>query len=145
MSRKQASREIAQDCLAVRTRMLSRMITGIYDDAFRPFGMTTSQANLLAAIAEIGPVQPSALADALHLEKSTLSRNLAIMKKRGWIRVLPGEDDRSHALTVTAQGTKLIEKAFPAWRKAQESAVEILGQDGASLLKDVANRFLPGP
>ena len=137
-----AGREIAQNCLAVRLRMLNRIITSIYDDAFRSLGMTTSQANLLTAIYQEGPVKQAELADYLHIEKSTLSRNLALMKKRGWVRVLPGDDERSHALAITARGRKLLGEALPSWRKAQRAAGEILGEEGAATLKAVANSYL---
>ncbi len=138
-----AGREIGRDCLAVRIRMLNRIITSIYDDALRPLGITTSQANMLTAIDQVGPVKQAQLAEYLHIEKSTLSRNLSLMKKRGWVRVLPGEDDRSHAVAITAKGTKLLEEALPSWRKAQQAAVGILGDEGAATLKAVANRYLP--
>jgi DNA-binding MarR family transcriptional regulator len=65
------------------------------------------------------------------------------MKKRAWVRALPGEDERSQTLIVTAEGTKLLEKCVPSWRKAQEEAVEVLGDEGAAALKAVADRYLP--
>jgi DNA-binding MarR family transcriptional regulator len=123
--------------------MLNRIVTSIYDDALRPFGVTVSQANMLTAIHELGPVKQADLSVYLHIEKSTLSRNLALMKKRGWVRALPGEDERSQTLIVTAKGTKLLEKCVPSWRKAQEEAVEVLGDEGAAALKAVADRYLP--
>jgi DNA-binding MarR family transcriptional regulator len=123
--------------------MLNRIVTSIYDDALRPFGVTVSQANMLTAIHELGPVKQADLSVYLHIEKSTLSRNLALMKKRGWVRALPGEDERSQTLIVTAEGTKLLEKCVPSWRKAQEEAVEVLGDEGAAALKAVADRYLP--
>jgi DNA-binding MarR family transcriptional regulator len=123
--------------------MLNRIVTSIYDDALRPFGVTVSQANMLTAIHELGPVKQADLSAYLHIEKSTLSRNLALMKKRGWVRALPGEDERSQTLIVTAKGTKLLEKCVPSWRKAQEEAVEVLGDEGAATLKAVADRYLP--
>jgi DNA-binding MarR family transcriptional regulator len=105
--------------------------------------MTVSQANMLTAIHELGPVKQAGLAVYLHIEKSTLSRNLVLMKKRGWVRALPGEDERSQTLIVTAKGTKLLEKCLPSWRKAQQKAVEVLGDEGAATLKTVADRYLP--
>ena len=140
-----AGREIGRDCLAVRVRMLNRIITSIYDDALRPLGITTSQANMLTARDLVGPVKQAQLAEYLHIEKSTLSRNLSLMKKRGWVRTLPGEDERSHTVAITAKGRKLLEEALPSWRQAQQAAVGILGDEGAATLKAVANRYLPTP
>lgn len=138
-----AGREISRDCLAVRIRMLNRIITSIYDDALRPLGITTSQINMLTATNRLGPVGQTRLAEVLHLEKSTLSRNLSLMKKRAWVRVLPGEDDRTHTVAITARGRRLLEQALPSWRRAQRAAVDILGEEGAAMLKTVANRYLP--
>ena len=67
------------------------------------------------------------------------------MKKRGWVRTLPGEDERSHTVAITAKGRKLLEEALPSWRQAQQAAVGILGDEGAATLKAVANRYLPTP
>ena len=142
IGRDRAGREIAENCLAVRVRMLNRIITNIYDDALRPLGLTTSQANMLTAIEQVGPVKQAELADRLHIEKSTLSRNIALMKKRGWVRVLPGEDVRSHALTITTGGRKLLREILPSWRKAQREAAEILGAKGTATIKAVASRYL---
>lgn len=122
--------------------MLNRIITGVYDDALRPFGITTSQANMLTAIHQAGPVRQARIAESLCIEKSTLSRNLSLLKKRGLIRLLTGQDARSHTVAITVRGSSLLEECLPAWRKAQQAAVEILGGDGAAILKTVANRHL---
>ncbi len=42
---------IAANCLAVRVRLLSRTITGIYDEALRPLGVTVGQLNILVTVA----------------------------------------------------------------------------------------------
>jgi hypothetical protein len=47
---KEASKRIARECIAVRVRLLNRVITSLYDDALRPLGITVSQLNLLVAI-----------------------------------------------------------------------------------------------
>ena len=45
-SRQPAADLIAGECLAVRVRLLNRTITGIYDEALRPLGMTVGQLNM---------------------------------------------------------------------------------------------------
>ena len=54
--------------------------------------------------------QQAQLAEYLHIEKSTLSRNLSLMKKRGWVRVLAGEDERSHTVAITAIQAQVVDK-----------------------------------
>lgn len=68
--------KIAGECVAARLRMLNRVITNIYDDALRPLDLKVSQMNILVAAAKMGTAGPSAVCDHLHLDISTLSRNV---------------------------------------------------------------------
>jgi hypothetical protein len=45
--------KIASECVAVRLRMLNRVITNIYDDAFRPLDLKVSQFSILVATAKM--------------------------------------------------------------------------------------------
>ena len=45
-----AASEILQSCLLTRTRQISRVLTAIYDDALRPFGINAPQLTLLVMI-----------------------------------------------------------------------------------------------
>ena len=38
---------MARECIAVRVRLINRVITALYDEALRPFGLRISQANIL--------------------------------------------------------------------------------------------------
>ena len=131
--------EIAADCLAVRIRLLNRVVSGIFDEALRPLGIKVSQLNVLVVIAKKGQTTPADVGRRLQLEKSTLSRNVERMRKRGWIAVRVGKDDRSHVLTTTSRGRKLLERAYPLWQQAQESTRELLGESRASGLRSTAN------
>lgn len=118
---------IAGECIAVRMRMLNRAVTNFYDDALRPLGVRVSQMNILVAAGRLGTARPAEVCEQLHLDVSTLSRNVERMKARGWLEVIPDEDGRAQPFRLTAQGRKLLEKAAPAWRRAQQQAKEILG------------------
>ena len=118
---------IARECIAVKVRMLNRVVTKIYDDALRPFGLRVSQMNILVATAKFGTARPAEICDRLHLEVSTLSRNVERMKARGWLRAVSDEDRRAQPFCLTPQGKKLLKKAAPAWKRAQEKARLVLG------------------
>jgi hypothetical protein len=49
---------IARDCIAVRLRLLNRVVTNLYDDALRPLGMKVSQFNILVVTAKLGLARP---------------------------------------------------------------------------------------
>jgi len=118
---------IAGECIAVRMRMLNRVVTNIYDDALRPLGLKVSQMNILVAAAKLGTARPAELCERLHLGVSTLSRNVERMKERGWLEVIPDVDGRAQPFRLTAKGRKLLEKAAPAWKQSQQVAADLLG------------------
>jgi DNA-binding MarR family transcriptional regulator len=132
---------IAQQCLAVRLRMLNRVITKIYDDAFRPLGVKTSQLNILVATKRSGLTRPAEICHVLQLDTSTLSRNVERMKARGWLEVVPAEDARAQPFRLTAKGKKLLERAKPAWEQAQQKATELLGGDAITVISDAVTRI----
>lgn len=133
---------LAGECIAVRLRMLNRTITNIYDEALRPLGLKVSQLNLLVATAKMGVARPAEVCQRLHLEVSTLSRNLERMKANGWLEVVEDEDRRAQPFRLTSAGKRLLDQAIPKWRTAQKKAHKILGDDGLALL-DAAVRRIP--
>jgi len=78
-------RQMARECIAVRTRLLNRLVTGVCDAGLRPFGVRVAQVNILCAVANSGPITPTDLAAALVLDKSTLSRDMAKVLENGWV------------------------------------------------------------
>jgi DNA-binding MarR family transcriptional regulator len=131
---------IAKTCIAGRLRLINRVVTNIYDDALRPLGLKISQGNILILTGKMGVASPVQVCEYLQLDISTLSRNVELMRKNGWLEEVPGEDARSHPFRLTVEGKRLIEKAIPAWEKAQAEARELLGDDFVSLLNKAAKR-----
>ncbi len=128
------ARSIATECVGARVRMLNRALTQVYDEELRPLGLKFSQMNILTAVTLTGPVQPRDIAEALCIEKSTLSRNLRVMEKNGWIESTPGETGRDQLLESTPAGVRLLEEARPAWRRAQSRVRTMLGDEAIDSL-----------
>src|ERR1041384_6639333 len=132
---------IARTCIAVRLRLLNRVVTNIYDDALRPLGLKVSQLNILIVTARLGLARPAEVCEILQLDPSTLSRNVERMRTHGWLEVVPEEDARAQPFRLTTQGKRLIEKAVPAWEEAQQQATELLGSEGVALLDRAAKKL----
>src|SRR2546428_11353403 len=103
--------KVASECVAVRLRMLNRVVTNIYDDALRSLDLKVSQMNILVAAAKMGTARPVEVCEHLHLDVSTLSRNVERMKARGWLEVVPDEDGRSEPFCLKPQGRKHLGNA----------------------------------
>ena len=132
---------ISRTCIAVRLRLLNRVVTNLYDDALRPLGLKVSQLNILIVTAKLGLARPAQVCDLLQLDASTLSRNVKPLQARGWLEVVPEEDARAQPFRLTAKGKRLIEKAVPAWEQAQRQAQELLGEGGVALLTRTAGKL----
>src|SRR4051812_18043244 len=50
---------IAMSCIAGRLRLLNRVVTNLYDNALRPFGVRLSQGNVLAVTAKLDVARPA--------------------------------------------------------------------------------------
>ena len=130
--------EIASECVGTRWRLTNRVLATVYDEELRPFGLKSSQLSLLVAVTKAGPVRRIELGRLLSLDPSTLTRNLAVMLKHGWIEEVPDDSDQRGApLATTAVGCKLLEKIAPAWRRAQAHAKKMLGSSGVNLIFSV--------
>lgn len=129
---------MACECIAWRIRLLSRVITRLYDDAVRSLGLRSGQVSILAALTKRGPSTASDLRDVLMMEKSTLSRNLDRMQQQGWIDSTPGEDARCQLLSITSAGQRLLVKAYPNWQNAQATVQKLLGGNSLEALNELA-------
>ena len=131
---------IAAECIAVRLRMLNRVITRVYDDALRPLGLRSTQLNILVATARLGVARPADLCDRLQIETSTLSRNVERMKTNGWLEVVDDADGRAQPIRLTRKGRALLERAKPKWDTAQEEVKDLLGDHAFDTIDEVAQR-----
>lgn len=131
-----AARIISQQCLATRARRLERTVTRLYDAALRPHGVSGAQLGVLVAVALSGDVQPKTLCTILDLEKSTLSRNVALLVGKGWIA--SQRSGRAQMLRLTPAGSAVLARALPAWRRAQRQAQRLLPREAVDTLRLVS-------
>jgi len=133
-----AVEEIAGNCLAVRVRMLGRAVTSLYDHALEEHGVGIAQVNLLAALGKMGPSSPARIGEVLQLERSTVSRNLSLLMKHGWVEAVSANAKGVREVALTASGRKKLGTVMPAWRRAQREAADLLGAGGVAAVRDLA-------
>ena len=102
----------------------------------RPLGLSLPQLEILSTLTGVGrPLTPSGVADLLGVERSTMSRNLAVLHERGWVRATEtSPSGRSRAVTISDSGTAVLAAADQAWTQAQSALVECLGADAPAIL-----------
>jgi DNA-binding MarR family transcriptional regulator len=120
----------------MRVARLHRIVARVYEQALQTVGLSLPQMEILTVlISATGPVRPAALAARLMLERSTVSRNLALMQKRGWVTIVKtSPTGRAMTVTIADNGVAAFTNASTAWRNAQTSAATMLGPAAASML-----------
>jgi DNA-binding MarR family transcriptional regulator len=129
------AKHVAQHCVATRLRVLNRDVTNIYNGELKKLGITVSQFNILTALACMQPASSMQIGKILHLEKSSLCRNLDLMQRNGWIK---GENQgRSLQLRTTEEGESIYAQAYPCWEQAQNECRKMLGSQIAENLQSL--------
>jgi DNA-binding MarR family transcriptional regulator len=127
--------EVGGACLGMRVARLHRVVARLYEQALQTAGLTQPQMEVLAClIIAAAPVRPATLAASLMLERSTMSRNLALMQNRGWVAVTEtSATGRAMSVTITEGGRTAFTSAGTAWRRAQADAARMLGADAVPM------------
>lgn len=130
--------EVTGGCLMTRARRVSRVVTNLFDQELRPFGLNASQFSLLVLIARMDGASRAELGRANHQERSTSTRNLQLVLDQGWAEERVPEKGRSRPIVLSPAGRALLADAMPAWRSAQGKARRLLGNNGCAAIVDLA-------
>ncbi|MGH7655687.1 MAG: MarR family winged helix-turn-helix transcriptional regulator [Gemmatimonadaceae bacterium] len=124
-------------CACGMVRRAARAVSHLYDDWLHEAGIDASQFAILVTLERLGPVSQAALGRRYDLDKTTVSRNLSTLGRRGWIRWSAGADARERLVSLTAAGRRKVRLATPAWRSAQRQMRASLGAKNWSEMRIV--------
>lgn len=113
-------------CLVLNTRMAARAVTRRADGKLRPFGINGAQFNILAALTMREDRSVTEMAKSLAMDRTTLSRNLALLERKGLVSIGPGENARKRQAKLTEAGRKKFASVIPEWRRSQEELRQTL-------------------
>lgn len=114
-------------CTCFNLRKATRAVTQVYDDIMRPSGLRVTQFNLLSVIWIMQTVTITRLSEEAVIDRTTLARNLDLLKQQGLVRIEAGEDARVREVSLTTAGYDSVTAAFPYWKKAQAVVTKNLG------------------
>jgi len=115
-------------CACANLRRAARIVTQLYDQELRRAGMRVTQFALLQALLRARNISQGRLGDVLGLDSTTLTRTLALLRRKGWIQAKRGDDRRQVLLRLTAEGTREYRRARPYWLSAQKRLRKSLGE-----------------
>jgi DNA-binding MarR family transcriptional regulator len=123
-----AYRRRGLECACGDVRMAARAVTRLYDRYFEPIGVGANQVSLLWAVMALEPATVGTVANAISADATTLTRNLKILERDGYLKSVAGEDRRERRYSLSAKGQRLMTRALPQWEKAQQHIAAHLGE-----------------
>lgn len=134
--------EFERACVCQTMRRVARKVSKRYEAALRPLGLKAGQFTILAALQRDHAVPLGALAKALGMDRTTLTKDLRPLERRGLVAsVADANDARVRGLELTPAGRKLLAEAEPLWQSAQDTTLARLGGRDWQNLKRTLDRL----
>lgn len=126
------------DCLAFASRRTARAVTNYVNGVLRPLDLTTAQFGLMVALGKAPDRTLREISHILVLDESTLTRNYAVLERRGLVESDGGRGRGGRRARLSAEGWRQLEAGSDLWRAANATLEASLTQDDL----DAGRRFL---
>ena len=130
---------VAERCAHFNLKKAVRTVTQRYDEALKEVDLRISQFTLLVSSSLAGPSSIGDLAEQLAMDRTTLSRNVQPLVKRGLLELTRSQaDSRTRLVEITPAGERLLAQAYPLWEEAQKEVTQTFDNEAYEhLLKDM--------
>ena len=115
--------EARSTCACFNLRKASRAVTKLFDEALQTTGLRSTQFVTLLSVRLHQPVSLPALAKELVIDRSTLTRNLAVLQKEGFLESSSPEGKRGRVFRLTDRGVQALNEGIPLWENTQSRFV----------------------
>ena len=145
MGRMKPSRFLVKpgECFGLALRRAARAVSRQYDAALAPLALNNGQFSMLVLLAGLGPVRIQTVAEALAMDRTTVTAALKPLQRRKLVRVhVAGDDARAREAVLTPVGEALLREATPLWRVQQERVKKMLSAKDAEALRACLGRLV---
>ncbi len=123
-------------CISGNIMKCKRIIANIFRKHLRPFGITDSQLSILFVVTKGNSVNQKRISEKLHMEKSTVNRNLIRLIEKQFIST-----DENALLFTTKKGKEFLEGVLPHWNNAMSEVRGILEKDGENAINLILTKL----
>lgn len=125
-------------CYCMNFRRMANALTKYYDSVIAQEGLTASQFSLLVDIQSIEPCNQSELAKCARLNRTTIIRNLEILRREGLIE---DRDGKKTCICLTERGNRTLETGFQLWKEAQGKVRELFDPESRAVLREAFGKI----
>ncbi len=118
-------------CYCATLRQAARVLTSMYDERVKPAGIRGTQLSILQALRLRPGARITDLVEWLAIDQTTLTRNLALLRRRGLIEVVDRPTGRDKCWGLTPAGKTKSAEAQVLWESAQAEVERKFGPQRA--------------
>lgn len=134
--------ELLEQCALFDLQRLSRVLTTIYNAYMRETDLSIALFTLMRNIAAIAPAGMTDIADAMLMDRTSVTRMIEPLIDRGFLKRQPGEDRRTRKVVVTRKGAAAIRRSETMWRAAQHDLLDRVGATQWKATRDTLRKTL---
>jgi DNA-binding MarR family transcriptional regulator len=127
--------QLTKDNLFFLTSALARRLTRQADDVFATMGLSSSHALILLLIQKEPEIQPSSLAEKIHLKPSTITRLVQKLEIRQL--VTKKSKGRATSIVCTNEGRELASTIEEKWEQLLDEKRDQLGERYVTVLSEM--------
>lgn len=127
-----------EDCIGARVRQLSRIVDNHFRVHLKEIGITENQMTILFALKKMGLIDQGSIGIQLSLERSTVSRNIKLLEKKGYVK---RTDAYRPEIELTTEGLELVAKLTPIWESIMDILREKLTATGLDSLVHIESKI----
>lgn len=127
-----------RECIGNRLRRLSRIVDKQFRSSLKDFDITENQMTLLFVLKNSGTVDQGFLGKILLLERSSISRNINVLYRKGYVGK---SNEYRPQVYLTRIGKKLVMKLIPLWEKVMDKIISEIGEDSLEMISKLEQKL----
>jgi len=124
-----------EKCIYFNTNALARQINKIWDEAFKPFGLSPAHAYVLRVVLDQPGISMKQIAEELELAPSTVTRFVDSLINKGFLsRSSDDEDKRGTKITPSLKAKKIHKQLEKTGQELYSNMNKVIGNKAFSEL-----------
>ncbi len=125
-------------CICINARGLAHRLTQLYDQRMAASGLKVTQYSVIKKVIDQPDSRVSEIAQACGLDRTTLTRNLRVLERDGWIELTESADKREKRIRFARGRRSDFQRARAAWEQLQNELADLVD---TSVLKNAEQQI----
>ena len=114
------------------------MVDNYYRNCLATFDITENQMTILFTLSKVGKIEQGKIGEALVLERSTVSRNIKLLEKKGY---LTRTTDYRPEIELSLKGQELVLELLPHWEKVMDTLTNLIGTESILQIQELEGKL----